>query len=540
VNGSNSVALEYDADGLRTRVGDLVITRSAQTGDVTATALGASTEAVSYDAFGAPGAYSATHGGSALFAETHTRDALGRITATTETIGGASRTFAYSYDAAGRLEAVRQDGALVATYAYDANGNRLRVTGPAGNVTAVYDAQDRLVEQGATTYAHTPNGELSSKKSGALTTSYRYDGTGNLTGASLPDGKQIEYLLDGRGRRVGRRVDGALVQAFLYQDGLRPIAELDGAGAVISRFVYADARNVPAYMVKGGATYRLVTDHLGSPRLVVDVATGQVAQRLEYDAFGEVVLDTHPGFQPFGFAGGLYDGDTKLTRFGLRDYDAETGRWTAKDPVGFVSGPNLYVYADDDPVNLVDPLGDNPVDPLGPTGSLGNASTPVSAGDARNMAGAQAQRLRVQMNLAWERANFFKSADAGLFNGSVFRRNSTPFGTNATSGEVGGDFRADLSRGRKGPPPACAPGGVGPMIAFTAGVIAGSYMDQQFDISGSSAGAGARVRSWAEAGGVDPGTSFIAGAIATSQSVNGQIAFYGGGLGSILLAEILD
>ena len=35
--------------------------------------------------------------------------------------------------------------------------------------------------------------------------------------------------------------------------------------------------------------------------------------------------DTNPGFQPFGFAGGMYDAATGLVRFGARDYDAETG-----------------------------------------------------------------------------------------------------------------------------------------------------------------------------------------------------------------------
>lgn len=32
-----------------------------------------------------------------------------------------------------------------------------------------------------------------------------------------------------------------------------------------------------------------------------------VAQRMEYDEFGLITQDTNPGFQPFGFAGGLYD-----------------------------------------------------------------------------------------------------------------------------------------------------------------------------------------------------------------------------------------
>lgn len=62
---------------------------------------------------------------------------------------------------------------------------------------------------------------------------------------------------------------------------------------------------------------------------------------------------------PFGFAGGLYDTDTELTRFGYRDYDAQTGKWTAKDPIGFDGGDtNLYGYVLGDSINLVDPEGE--------------------------------------------------------------------------------------------------------------------------------------------------------------------------------------
>jgi RHS repeat-associated protein len=153
-------------------------------------------------------------------------------------------------------------------------------------------------------------------------------------------------------------VDGVLVQGFLWQGQLAPVAELDSAGEVVSRFVYATRVNVPDYIVKNDSTYRLVLDHLGSVRLVVNTSNDSVVQRLDYDEFGVVTLNTDPGFQPFGFAGGLYDQQTGLVRFGARDYDAETGRWTAKDPIGFSGGDgNLFAYAGNDPISYVDPDG---------------------------------------------------------------------------------------------------------------------------------------------------------------------------------------
>jgi len=267
-------------------------------------------------------------------------------------------TFIYGYDVAGRLTSVKKNDTVIALYTYDTNGNRL--TGPGLSTPPTYDDQDRLTQYSQTTYSYTVNGELQTKTIGSQTAVYEYDVLGNLKSVALPNGTLIAYVIDGNNRRIGKKVNGVLVQSFLYQNGLKPIAELDGGNNVVSRFIYASRANVPDYMVRSGVTYRIIADHLGSPRLVIDAATSAIAQHIDYDEFGNVMLDTNPSFQPFGFAGGLYDQHTKLTRFGARDYDAETGRWTSKDPILFIGGDtNLYGYVLNEPVNDIDPIGNN-------------------------------------------------------------------------------------------------------------------------------------------------------------------------------------
>ncbi|MBF0525024.1 MAG: RHS repeat protein, partial [Deltaproteobacteria bacterium] len=96
---------------------------------------------------------------------------------------------------------------------------------------------------------------------------------GNLVHVGLPGGTTLDYITDGANRRIGKKVNGTRVQGFLYQDSLRPVAELDGTNAVVSRFVYA-VGNTSTYMIKGGTEYRIITDHIGSPRLVVNASTG--------------------------------------------------------------------------------------------------------------------------------------------------------------------------------------------------------------------------------------------------------------------------
>lgn len=366
VNGTDQIDFTYDNDGLLTGAGDLVLVRDAQTGLPVGSSLGLVESSSTHSAFGELTSFVARVSGNPVFSLGLTRDKAARVVQRTETIAGATRTLAYEYDSLGQLLRVTADGVETERYVYDANGNRTTATVGEQSVTAVYDGEDRLMNYGATVYTYNGAGNLVSRSSAGQTTTYQYDSLGNLLGVSLPDGRILRYVVDGLGRRVGKRVNGVLTKGFLYSGKRLPIAELDGSNAVLSRFVFT-GRGAPAYMIRGGTAYRYITDEAGSVRLVVNAQTGAVAQRLDYDSFGNVTQDTNPGFQPFGFAGGLYDADTGLVRFGRRDYDANTGRWTAKEPSWVFRGEtNLYRYAHNNPVNRVDRNGlqDDPIPQL--------------------------------------------------------------------------------------------------------------------------------------------------------------------------------
>lgn len=353
VCGSNFV-YQYDGDGLVTNAGELVVTRNVSNGFLVGSTLSSVTETQAFNGFGELATREVTSGGSSVYSIVHVYDLLGRITQRVEGVLGVTQTWAYAYDSAGRLVEVYTNGALRARYQYDANGNRTNALVMGFTYIGKYNEQDQLTNYSGVSYQYDAHGALTNESSGA---SYRYDTRGSLL--SVKVGSQTSgYAVDPMGRRVAKYLNGTFQKGWLYQSFLRPAAEVNASSQVVSRFVYATRVNVPDYMVKTGRTFRIVTDHLGSVRLVIDIQSGVVSQWMDYDEWGKVTLDTNPGFQPFGYAGGMYDPNTGLVRFGFRDYNAGLGRWLSKDPILFRgSRNNLYVYSDNAPNILIDALG---------------------------------------------------------------------------------------------------------------------------------------------------------------------------------------
>ncbi len=362
----NTENYTYDNDGLLTRAGGFVITRNIQNGLPETVSSGGFDLARTFNGYGEIESQSVTVNSQALSSWSLSQDDNGRITQRNEVVDGINANYVYTYDAMGRLETVIKDGALMEEYDYDENGTRIYEMNTARGISGrsfTYDDEDHLLSAGDTTYQYDEDGFLTTKIEGSEITTYYYSSRGELLRVTLPDNTMIEYIHDPLGRRIAKKVDGTIVEKYLWQGRTRLLAVYDGADNLIQRLIYA-ADRMPAAMTQQGQTYHFAYDQVGSLRIVAD-ASGNVVKRIDYDAFGNILSDSNLSMSvPFGFAGGLQDRDISLVQFGYRDYDPNVGRWTAKDPALFKGGDtDLYGYALKNPANYIDPFG---LEVLGP------------------------------------------------------------------------------------------------------------------------------------------------------------------------------
>lgn len=402
-------AFNYDNDGLLTKSGSFAITRDITNGLATKVSDSIYSQDRSYNLYAEIDTKVEKLADEDIFSyEIKKRYPNGQIKKKVETHGSTQYEYQYNYDDMNRLikakivhkvrkeekEKKRKKGAhkekkklkfekvgqRVEHYKYDPNGNRLRaIYSHDGKKTkyeyqekferkgkhskandeykATYTIEDQIETIGSVTYTYDVDGYLTSKTDGSKATTYEYGSLGELKKVTLEDGRVIEYLHNANNQRVAKKVNGLITEKYLWKDLTTLLAVYNADDTLKYRFDYADAR-IPVSFTDTTGTYYLSYDQVGTLRTVTD-SSGTVVKEISYDSFGNILSDSNSAMSlPFGFAGGLYDADTKLTRFGYRDYDSVTGKWTSKDPISFGGGDtNLLAYVGNDPVNKIDPTG---------------------------------------------------------------------------------------------------------------------------------------------------------------------------------------
>jgi len=245
----------------------------------------------------------------------------------------------------------------------------------------------RLASVAGVTRTSDANGNTTAQQTGQLPT-LAYDDRNRLASAlisSTPDRSICDpntdvcqvypgstttesYAFNGRGERViktstisfpGAGPTLPISTKFIYAEDGRTLGEYSKSGNV--EYIYLD--NLPIGVVQGGHLYYVETDHLGTPREVIQPGATTASDTVvwKWGFFGSAFGENAPSPQALvfnlRFPGQYFDAETGLNYNYFRDYEPGTGRYVESDPIGLYGGINTYGYVGANPFLFVDRLG---------------------------------------------------------------------------------------------------------------------------------------------------------------------------------------
>jgi RHS repeat-associated protein len=313
--------------------------------------LGAVVRDIAYDAADRIGGYShldvataAPSAGATALDQSFGYDELSRLTS----ISTASASWSIGYDANGNRTGVTLNSTASA-YTTAATSNRLTaITNPARSLG--YDnAGNTTADTGSGyTAAYDLAGRMASLTKAGITTTYSYNTMGQ------------------RVRKFGSSGLSSTV-VFVHGQQGELLGEYDQNGAAIREYVWLGSTPIamftpdPANAANPPLVYYVHTDHLNTPRVVVD-RNDNLRWRWMAEPFGTTAPENNPSglgnfTQNLRFPGQYADSESGLSYNYFRDYDGSTGRYVQSDPIGLAGGINTYAYAEGNPTSGIDPYG---------------------------------------------------------------------------------------------------------------------------------------------------------------------------------------
>jgi RHS repeat-associated protein len=308
-------------------------------------------------------------------------DAGDRITAYTHYDAGTAAATptlnqSFGYDELGRLTTITTASASW-TIGYDANGNRTGVTlngTPSSYTTSTTSNRLSSMSAPARSFGYDSAGNTTSDSTSYTSTYNLANRLATLTKASIT----ATYSVDGLNRRVRKFTSAGASSTviFVYDQQGQLLGEYDSAGTALREYVWLGATPVamftpdPANSSNPPLTYFFHTDHLNTPRVVVD-KNNALRWRWLAEPFGTSAPENNPAglgafTQNLRFPGQYADQESGLSYNLNRDFDGSTGRYVQSDPIGLQGGINTYQYVEANPLSYTDPTGLQRVRPLPP------------------------------------------------------------------------------------------------------------------------------------------------------------------------------